>query len=354
MHIHKLPIEILNHLLYDYLDMNSILKFCSTAKHYHKYNILFDNQLEIIKQAQKGWNYCLEKGHLIPITKFINEGYIKYTVNMVHTKEEWDNIIDNVIKSYNTLQYFDTDIQKRYIMKRYQNEKFNMVNDGKKIIDLKLNNVPINLEFNKFLFYHNQRHHEFALKLYDNDHSINLICNFELSYYIACRHGHLNLVKLFQNYSQDINYELAMIYACFSSNKDLMEYLYQKAIESHSHIDLSKLFYYSVSLASLTLFEVMQYSVIPILNVIGKDCPKKINNIETVKWIVKKYSEINHIAISGAITHFINPNNVLHYDSSYIVGLMSECEENTELYKWICSLNPNMVHTAIDAFVWDL
>jgi len=350
MNINNLPIEILNHLLYNLLDMKSILQFCSITLQYSLINILTKKQIKIIRNSQKGWNYCLEKDHLKSIQRFIEEKYQPYTLSHIHSKDEWNDIINNVVISYPTIYQLNPDIKKRYIMKRYQNEKFNMFNDGVKIFDLKMSDTPIELEFNKFLFYHNQRHHEFALKLFDNDHTINLIGNYELSYYIACRYGHLKLVQFFEDYCHDLNYELAMIYACFSSNDKLFEYLYSKA----NHIDLSKLFYYCVSLASLSLFAVKEYAFLNMLNIYGENFPQNINSMGSTKWIIKKYSEIHNLTDKETISQFINPNQFIHFDSSYIIALMKECDDCKELYDWIYSLDPVLIENAIDPYVWDL
>lgn len=350
MHIDNLPIEILDYLLYKYIDMKSILQFCNTSSLYYLNSVLTKKHIKTIRNAQKGWNYCIEKGHLTSIKRFISEGYQQYTLDKIHSKKEWNEIINNVVISYPSLYQLDTDIKRKYIMKRYQNDKFNMFNNGTKIFDLKLYNTPIEIEFNKFLFYHNQRHHEFALKLFDNDHTINLIGNYDLSYYIACRFGHFKLVKFFEDYCQKLNYELAMVYACFSFNEELLEYLYSKT----KNIDLSKLFYYSVSLASLSLFSVKEYAIINMLNINGKDFPQNINSNESAKWIIKKYSNNHNITWKDTINQFINPNQFNHFDSTYIIALMKDCDDCKELYNWIHSLEPVLIDNAIDPYVWDL
>jgi len=288
------------------------------------------------------------------IKRFIEEKYPPYTLSHIHSKDEWNNIIENVVISYPTLYQLNPDIKKRYIMKRYQNEKFNMFNDGVKIFDLKISDIPIELEFNKFLFYHNQRHHEFALKLYDNDHTINLIGNYNLSYYIVCRFGYLDLIQFLENYVYEINYELALIYASFSSNEELLEYLYQKAIHKKNNIDLSKLFYYCISLASLSLFAVREYAILNILNVYGKDFPIYIDTTKSIKWIIKKCARLNNLSEKESLSRFINPNHIFHYDSSYIIALLRECDDCKELYNWLYILDPQLIENVIDPYVWDL
>lgn len=350
MDITCLPIEIMDYILYYLLDMRSILQFCSTSQLYYLESSLTKNHVKTIRHAQKGWNYCLEEGHLTPIIRFMEEGYQKYTLDMIHSREGWNKIIDNIVISYPTLYQLDPDIRRRYIMKRYQNDKFSLFNNGYKIFDLKLGDTPIELEFNKFLFYHNQRHHEFALKLFDNDHTINLIGNFELSYYIACRYGQLKLVKFLQDYCNEIDYNLALLYTCFSSNEKLLEYIYKKT----TNTDLSKLFYYCVSLASLSLFSVKESAILNMLNSFGMDFPQNINCQGSVKWIIKKYSEINHKSYKETINQFVNPNDIFHFDSSYIIALMKECDNCQDLYDWIHSIDPVLIDNIIDPYVWDL
>jgi len=206
MSIINLPQDIFDYIFLNYLSLKDITKLSLTCKDLNIENILTLNTINIYQDAKHGWNFCVNNGKVIPLEILIRSNlpkpfhYDKENNNYYNQINRMMGInINNIVDKLDI--YLNSSGYLNYINSA-EVKFFNILNVEKGFYDFSKYDILI-LGFDPYQ-YDNMLFHQWIINkdfknmvwLYDLDKTkIDIIGDLELSYYLACKYGHHELMK---------------------------------------------------------------------------------------------------------------------------------------------------------------
>lgn len=372
--IYDLPYDMYQNILLNNVTLYDILNFCSTCKSFNKNAIFNEYLLNIIQNAQLGWNYCLEN-NLLESLKLLQDAtsVLPFCYDSVNNLEYYAELEKNIRNAFDQLHCeFYKCIYKTYSPIHIENYESTIIETAGKLAEknklyrlfvyyhkskkqhkININDDDVN-DFNNYLFYINKKNYITNKEsfLINNDKDIinldNLLilyhkCNIsiqsdnELSFYAACKLGYDDIIRWLYKKDYNLQYAFNIIPKNYSTVKLLcklalknnikinVKYIFYKLVNNlqlakyflnfclENHPDKSKKeIYDEVSLRNMYFIGIKVWSLLD--RKFKKLCINQ--NIETVDWLCTINEDFKIIKAGDKIIKYSTDGGITYEDLS--------------------------------------